>query len=33
MRGSKDLMRLIRDGINNDEIEDVESSDIEETKE
>ena len=33
MRGSKDLMRLIRDGINTDEVEDVDSTDIEETKE
>ena len=33
MRGSKDLMRLIRDGINTDEVEDVDASDIEETKE
>jgi len=33
MRGSKDLMRLIRDGIDTDEIEDVDASDIEETKE
>jgi hypothetical protein len=33
MRGSKGLMRLIRDGINTDEIEDVDASDIEETKE
>jgi hypothetical protein len=33
MRGSKGLMRLIRDGINSDEIEDVDASDIEETKE
>ena len=33
MRGSKDLMRLIRDGINTDEVEDVDSTDIEEIKE
>lgn len=33
MRGSKDLMRLIRDGINADEIEDVDASDVEENKE
>ena len=33
MRGSKDLMRLIRDGINTDEVEDVDASDVEETKE
>jgi len=30
MRGSKDLMRLIRDGINADEIEDVDASNVEE---
>jgi hypothetical protein len=33
MRGSKDLMKLIRTGIESDEVEDVESTDIEETNE
>jgi len=33
MRGSKDLMKLIRTGIESDEVEDVDSTDIEETNE